>query len=161
MGPMLQLLRWWSSPYVGGYTMSDQENESCIAATDGSPRREPWVCLPSPGRGDRAFVRECQCQLCRPIRGLRLKPPLIPRLTPWATLCRLSEAWMGNTLVAGGHGAVWDNNCTSHVTACQALVGCGGSGPGPALADSLQPRLSHVGLSARNRCQPVTGFAMP
>ena len=43
---------------------------------------------------------------------------------------------------------------------CRPL-GMGRSRPGPALADSLQPRPSQDGLSARSRRRPGTGLARP
>ena len=64
-------------------------------ASDDNPRRQPWVRIiqdPSPGWGERIPMGDKLFRLvCRP-SGADSPICLIPRLTPWAMILRLSEA---------------------------------------------------------------------
>ena len=72
------------------------------AATESSPRREPWVSerkIPSPGRGERRCAQGIGQTSAAPA-GADPQTQTHPRLTPWATFCR-----------AAGAGAAGHNWC--------------------------------------------------
>ena len=70
----------------------DRAADSCGAAEDVSPRREPWGERVEDGKapeGRQKTVREsCFLSLLRSLSGLKM----FPRLTPWANLFRRSAA---------------------------------------------------------------------
>jgi len=64
-------------------------------ASDGSPRRQPWVTViqePSPGRGERIWMGDQLLRLVFRSSGAHSCIGLVPRLPPWANVLRLSEA---------------------------------------------------------------------
>ena len=61
--------------------------------TESSPRRKPWDRGPNPGPLSPEGAAEAPARSLSPLPGLgMLTPNTIPRLAPWATLCRRSAA---------------------------------------------------------------------